>query len=77
VVKGPQTAEINLDLVTDILRRIGKKPIIFNRPVAGYVVSRLQVAFQREVYWLLDNHYLAPHDLDEAAIWGLALRMLS
>jgi 3-hydroxybutyryl-CoA dehydrogenase len=76
VVKGPQTDENNLNLVIDILRKIGKKPVIFTRPVAGYVVSRLQVAFQREVYWLLDNHYLAPRDMDEAAIWGLALRML-
>jgi 3-hydroxyacyl-CoA dehydrogenase len=48
----------------------------FNKPVAGYLVSRLQVAFQREVYWLLDNDYLSPEDVDEAAIWGLALRMM-
>ena len=76
VVKGPQTDEANIRLVVDTLRKIGKKPIVFNKPVAGYVVSRLQVAFQREVYWLLDNDYLSPKDIDEAAIWGLALRML-
>ncbi len=76
IVKGPQTDEQNIQIVTETLQGIGKKPIIFNKPVAGYLVSRLQVAFQREVYWLLDNNYLSPKDIDEAAIWGLALRML-
>jgi 3-hydroxyacyl-CoA dehydrogenase len=76
IVKGPKTDEKYIQLVADTLRQVGKKPIIFNKPVAGYVVSRLQVAFQREVYWLLDNDYLSPKDVDEAAIWGLALRMM-
>jgi 3-hydroxybutyryl-CoA dehydrogenase len=76
VVKGPQTDDRNIQLVADTLRQIGKKPVIFNKPVAGYVVSRLQVAFQREVYWLLDNNYLSPQDVDESAIWGLAMRMI-
>jgi 3-hydroxybutyryl-CoA dehydrogenase len=76
IVKGPDTDEENIKLVSDTLRAIGKKPIIFNKPVAGYLISRLQVAFQREVYWLLDNNYLSPQDVDEAAIWGLALRMM-
>ena len=76
IVKGPQTEDQYIELVSGLLGYMGKKPIIFNKPVAGYVVSRLQVAFQREVYWLLDNNYLSPKDIDEAAIWGLALRML-
>jgi 3-hydroxybutyryl-CoA dehydrogenase len=76
IVKGPQTANSCVELVAETLKRIGKTPIIFNQPVAGYVVSRLQVAFQREVYWLLDHNYLSPEDIDGAAIWGLALRML-
>jgi 3-hydroxybutyryl-CoA dehydrogenase len=76
VVKGPQTDEANIQAVAALLKQIGKKPVVFNKPCAGYVVSRLQVAFQREVYWLLDNDYLSPQDLDEAAIWGLAARMI-
>lgn len=76
IVKGPKTDEKNVQLVIKVLHNIEKKPIVFNKPVAGYLVSRLQVAFQREIYWLLDNDYLAPKDVDEAVIWGLALRML-
>jgi 3-hydroxybutyryl-CoA dehydrogenase len=76
VVKGPKTSEVSLQEVIDLLKQIGKKPVVFNKPCTGYVVSRLQVAFQREVYWLLDNGFISPENLDEAAIWGLAMRMM-
>ena len=76
IVKGPRTEESSVRLVAETLRQIGKKPVVFNKPVAGYAISRLQVAFQREVYWLLDHDYLSPQDIDESAIWGMALRML-
>jgi len=76
VVKGPKTDEANVRLVVQLLKKMGKKPVVFNKPVAGYAVSRFQIAFQRELYYLLDNDYLSPEDLDAAAIWGLALRMM-
>lgn len=76
VVKGPRTDEKNIQTVMDILKGLGKKPVLFNKPVPGYVVSRLMVAYQRELYYLLDNDYLTPEALDEAVIWGLALRMM-
>jgi 3-hydroxybutyryl-CoA dehydrogenase len=76
VVKGPQTDAESVRLMADVLKGIGKKPVVFNRMVCGYVVSRLQFAFQREVLWLLDNDYLSPEELDDAAKWGLAMRMM-
>jgi 3-hydroxyacyl-CoA dehydrogenase len=76
VVKGPQTDPASVQLMADALKWIGKKPVVFNRMVSGYVVSRLQFAFQREVLWLLDNDYLSPVELDDAAKWGLAMRMM-
>jgi len=76
VVKGPETDEASVELMAEVLREMGKKPAVFKKYVSGYVVSRLQFAFQREVHFLLDNDYLSPQELDEAAIWGLALRMM-
>ena len=76
VVKDPQTDEANIELVVQLLKKMGKKPAVFSRPVAGYVVSRVMIAFQRELYYLLDNDYISPEDLDAAMIWGLALRMM-
>jgi len=76
VVKGPRTDEANIRRVVAMLKGMGKKPVVFNKPLAGYAVSRMQIAFQRELYYLLDNDYLSPEELDAAVIWGLALRML-
>jgi 3-hydroxybutyryl-CoA dehydrogenase len=76
VVKGPKTDMANVELMADILRKIDKKPAVFKKYVPGYVVTRLQIAFQREVFYLLDNDFLSPEELDEAAKWGLAMRMM-
>jgi 3-hydroxybutyryl-CoA dehydrogenase len=76
VVKGPLTDPASVGLMVKVLRGIDKRPVVFNRYVSGYVVSRLQFALQREVLYLLDNDYLSPEELDEAAKWGLALRMM-
>ncbi len=76
VVRGPQTDPASVQMMAEVLKGVGKKPVVFNRMVSGYVVSRLQFAFQREVLWLLDNDYLSPEELDDAAKWGLAMRMM-
>ena len=76
VLKNEKTDPENVKAVVDILKKLGKKPIVFNKPIAGYVVSRIMVAYQREIYYLLDNGYLSPGDLDDAMIWGLAMRMV-
>ena len=76
ILKNEKTDIKNVNAVVDILKAMGKKPIVFTKPVAGYVVSRIMVAYQREIYYLLDNGYLSPNDIDDAMIWGLAMRML-
>ena len=76
VVKGPQTSEASLQLMVDILRNMGKKLAIMQKFIPGYIVNRLQIALNREIYYLLDNDYTTPSQIDEAARWGLALRML-
>jgi 3-hydroxybutyryl-CoA dehydrogenase len=76
ILKNEKTDMNNVDAVIDILKKLGKKPILFNKPISGYVVSRLMIAYQREIYYLLDNGFLSAKDLDEAVIWGLAMRMI-
>jgi 3-hydroxybutyryl-CoA dehydrogenase len=76
ILKNDKTDINNVNAVIDILKKLGKKPILFNKPISGYVVSRLMVAYQREIYYLLDNGFLSASDLDDAIIWGLAMRMI-
>jgi 3-hydroxybutyryl-CoA dehydrogenase len=76
VVKGPKTSKDSLQLVVNLLKRMGKKPAVMEKFIPGFVINRLQVALQREVHYLVDNDYMSPAEIDEAAKWGLALRML-
>jgi 3-hydroxyacyl-CoA dehydrogenase len=55
---------------------MGKKPAIMAKFIPGFIINRFQVALQREVHYLVDNDYMTPSEIDEAARWGLALRML-
>jgi len=76
VVKGPETDIANLELMAQILRKMGKKPAVMKKFTPGFIINRLQIAFQRECHFLVDNDYITPQELDEAAKYGLALRML-
>jgi 3-hydroxybutyryl-CoA dehydrogenase len=60
----------------EVLRDIGKRPIYMKKFISGYAVNRIQHAFNREVHYLLDNGYISPEELDEAARAGLAMRMM-
>ncbi len=76
VVKGPKTDNASVQLVADVLKKMGKKPAIMDKFIPGFIINRFQVALNREVYYLVDNDYITPGEIDEAAKWGLALRML-
>jgi 3-hydroxyacyl-CoA dehydrogenase len=76
VVGGPKTDKANLEVMVQILRKIGKRPVLMKKFISGYAVNRIQHALNREVNFLLDNDYVTPEQLDEAVQVGLAFRMM-
>jgi 3-hydroxybutyryl-CoA dehydrogenase len=76
VVGGPKTDQLNLESMVHLLRRIGKKPVLMKKYISGYAINRIQHAMNREIHFLLDNDYVTPEQLDEAARYGLAYRMM-
>jgi len=76
VAGGPKTDKANLELVVQILRKIGKRPVLMEKFISGYAVNRIQHTLNREVNFLLDNGYVTPEQLDEAVRVGLAFRMM-
>ena len=75
VVKGPETSDKTIQSMVEFVRSIDQSPLVFKKFVSGYVVSRLQIATLREIFYLLDNDYVTPAELDTAAKLGLAIRM--
>ena len=76
VVGGPKTNRTILEFMVQILRKVGKRPVLMEKFISGYAVNRIQHALNREVNFLLDNDYVTPEQLDEAVQVGLAFRMM-
>jgi 3-hydroxybutyryl-CoA dehydrogenase len=72
---GPHTDPAAIAIMRDMVRAMGKAPVVFKQMVQGYVANRLQAAIQLEVYRLLDEGLVTPKDIDDSVIHGLALRI--
>ncbi len=76
VVKGPETSDETVQTVAQMIKNIGQYPLVLNKYVSGYVVSKLQIAMLREIMFLLDNDIVSPEQLDNAVITGLGIRLM-
>lgn len=66
VAKGEETTEQTIEITLAILRKCGKTPVRLEKFVAGFIVNRLQILLNREVFYLLDNGICTPDQLDLA-----------
>lgn len=66
VVKGEQTNENTVQLVVELLRKVDRVPVIMEKFVPGFCVNRFLRIIGREVFFLLDNGYMKPDQLDLA-----------
>jgi 3-hydroxybutyryl-CoA dehydrogenase len=69
VVPGPRTSADTVQTTLALLRRLGKHPIHLLRELPGFLVNRVQVAIQREVWDLVGQGVATPEEID-AAIRG-------
>jgi 3-hydroxybutyryl-CoA dehydrogenase len=72
---GPHTDPAAIATVRDMVRAMGKVPVVFKQMVQGYVANRLQAAMGLEVQRMLDEGWVTAKDIDDSVIHGLALRM--
>lgn len=74
VVKGEQTSQETLDLTVDILRKVGKYPVVLSRHIAGFIGNRLQYAMFREAVGLVEKGIASPEDIDMVVKLSLGRR---
>ena len=75
VVRGPRTSEETVESVKKLLSQVGKKPVLVNKFIPGFIVNRLQRALAREIFHLLDNGYATGEDIDIAVKASLGVRI--
>jgi 3-hydroxybutyryl-CoA dehydrogenase len=71
VVRGPHTTEETLQRLVAFVRRIDREPVVLTREIDGFIVNRLLWALLREAFWLAEQGYATPQDIDTAVRLGL------
>jgi 3-hydroxybutyryl-CoA dehydrogenase len=71
VMRGPDTSQATVDTTMELASRIGKEPVLINREVYGLLVNRILGAIKREAFWLAEEGYATPEDIDRAVRLGL------
>lgn len=68
---SPDTTATTLD----ILRGLGKLPVLVRKDIPGFIGNRLQHALAREAMSLLENGVATAEDIDTVARWSLGVRL--
>jgi 3-hydroxybutyryl-CoA dehydrogenase len=66
VVRGAQTTDQTVEFLLAILRQSDKVPVVMEKFVPGFCINRMLRIIGREVFFLLDNGYITPENLDLA-----------
>jgi 3-hydroxybutyryl-CoA dehydrogenase len=75
VVKGPRTSMATVNGVKELLLKLGKRPVVMQKFIPGYIVNRLQRAMAREIFHLLDGGYASPEEIDRAVKNSIGIRI--
>ncbi len=74
VISGPQSDAEIVRRSVDLIASVGKRPVVVEKDVAGFVWNRLQLALLREAVWIVENGVASPGVVDEIVRDGLARR---
>jgi len=64
VIRGEQTSDATVELMTSLLKRLGKTPVLVRREVPGFIANRIQAAVWREILKLVADGVATPEDID-------------
>lgn len=73
--RGEHTDASAIMRVRELMRRIGKIPVIVKKEVPGFVINRLTGALSREIDYLLDEGVVDAYELDAAVKASLGFRL--
>jgi 3-hydroxyacyl-CoA dehydrogenase len=66
VVKGDKAPQAYADITVELLEKCGKTAVLMKKFIRGYIANRMQMCINQELFFLLDNGYCTPEDIDKA-----------
>jgi 3-hydroxybutyryl-CoA dehydrogenase len=74
VIAGTHSRPEAIELARAAVAGCGKRPVLVQRDVPGFIWNRLQHALLREALWIVDNGVATPEAVDEVVRFGNARR---
>ncbi|MEZ4504305.1 MAG: 3-hydroxyacyl-CoA dehydrogenase family protein [Thermomicrobiales bacterium] len=74
VISGPKSDPAVVQRSVELIASVGKRPVVVEKDVDGFVWNRLQVALLRVAVWIVENGVASPGVVDEIVRDGLARR---
>ena len=74
IVKGEQTTQAAAKLAYDLLESTGRKAVIAQKSMPGFVANRLQHALVREAAYMVGIGLVEPADIDKALMYSFMPR---
>jgi 3-hydroxybutyryl-CoA dehydrogenase len=66
IICGNQTDVRNAEKVIKLARRWNKEPTLVRRDIRGFITNRIMYAMIREAFYLVENGYATPADVDRS-----------
>lgn len=66
IVKTDDTDKTIIQATYDLMKEIGKSPVILQKEITGFIVNRVQVAMLREAFHLMESGVATAEDIDIA-----------
>ena len=74
IIRGESTSDATVETMKATVHSLGKRPVLVDRDVPGFVWNRLQLALLREAVWIVEQGVASPAVVDEIVRDGLARR---
>lgn len=75
VVAGPQTARDTVEVATDLVRRLGKTPVVLDKEIPGFIANRILNAVRDEAIFLYESGVGSVDAIDTACRTALGYPM--
>ncbi|WAH38020.1 3-hydroxyacyl-CoA dehydrogenase family protein [Alicyclobacillus dauci] len=71
VVRNPETSQATVDTTVDLVRTLGKTPVVLNKEISGFLANRILGKVMDEAIDLYEAGIASPEEIDLAVTKGL------
>lgn len=74
LIRGDKTSDSTVEVLKELLKTIGKEPVVVQKDAPGFIGNRLQFAAFREAMYIVDQGIATVEDVDKAMKFGPGFR---